>query len=243
MAELCLESSLDHPIYGTDASIYPEVCPYEPAIPTAHSVNFIPESFQNDGHARQLNFFMMPPTSHHPPPHNPVVVPPGGFIPGQNPRGRPKVNARGDDEEERSGPRTIPKSTKGGGKRSARISEDDADEDMEVDIALPAKATDAQDVSSSVKKKRKTNRYSCPLTGCKETFTRKNDVRRHIQNAAVHRDSAEAIQWQSKAGTTRCKLCNADLSRSDARMRHERTSACGKRTTQKMKDQMIVMRV
>ncbi|KAJ3975055.1 hypothetical protein EV361DRAFT_558224 [Lentinula raphanica] len=91
-------------------------------------------------------------------------------------------------------------------------------------------------------KKRRTNRYPCPVPSCKETFTRRNDVRRHIRNAAVHRDSPEALALLGEAvGTgTRCKFCNADLSRSDARMRHERASACGKRTTQKMKDQMLM---
>ncbi|KAJ3749435.1 hypothetical protein DFH05DRAFT_673691 [Lentinula detonsa] len=91
-------------------------------------------------------------------------------------------------------------------------------------------------------KKRKVNRYPCPVPLCKETFTRRNDVRRHIRNAAVHRDSPEALALLGEAvgAGTRCKFCNADLSRSDARMRHERASACGKRTTQKMKDQMLM---
>lgn len=118
--------------------------------------------------------------------------------------------------------------------------------DEEDESALD-QSLDALPVTAAPKptgKKRKVNRYECPVPLCKETFTRRNDVRRHIKNAAIHRDSPEALALLGEAvGTgTRCKFCNADLSRSDARMRHERASACGKRTTQKMKDQMLLMR-
>ncbi|KAF9073584.1 hypothetical protein BDP27DRAFT_285741 [Rhodocollybia butyracea] len=122
------------------------------------------------------------------------------------------------------------------GKRSV-ISEDEEDESA-MDHALPDSDTKPSG------KKRKVNRYPCPVPLCKETFTRRNDVRRHIKNAAVHRDSPEALALLGEAVVTgtRCKYCNADLSRADARMRHERASACGKRTTQKMKDQMLLMK-
>ncbi|KAE9408764.1 hypothetical protein BT96DRAFT_985624 [Gymnopus androsaceus JB14] len=137
--------------------------------------------------------------------------------------------------------------------------EDDDDEDVALEEpilyrpfwsiakALLDQSVDALPESTPTKptgKKRKVNRYECPVPLCKETFTRRNDVRRHIRNAAIHRDSPDALALIGEVvGTgTRCKFCNADLSRSDARMRHERASACGKRTTQKMKDQMLLMR-
>ncbi|KAG7091012.1 hypothetical protein E1B28_010075 [Marasmius oreades] len=241
LADLCLESNFDHPPYGTVSSTYEEMGFLESPPGTARSVSFNSQAFQNSSHARQFNYITTQAASHPPLPRNPVVLP-GGFIPGRNPRGRPRSTMMKDDgEEEENGLRESRKSIKSAIKRPARESDDDPDEDWEPEASSPPRADGLQD-DPAVKKKRKTNRYPCPIGGCKETFTRKNDVRRHIQNAAVHRGSVEAIQWQSKAGT-RCTLCNADLSRSDARMRHERTSACGKRTTQKMKDQMIVMRV
>lgn len=133
----------------------------------------------------------------------------------------------------------IRNATSRSGKRPVTSDEEDESAlDQSLD-ALPVAAT-----PKPTGKKRKVNRYECPVPLCKETFTRRNDVRRHIKNAAIHRDSPEALALLGEAvGTgTRCKFCNADLSRSDARMRHERASACGKRTTQKMKDQMLLMR-
>ncbi|KAK7045620.1 hypothetical protein VNI00_007453 [Paramarasmius palmivorus] len=154
------------------------------------------------------------------------------------------TSADNDDDDEG----LLQHSRKGGGKRPAKRPVEETDDDWEPREVPPSKAgangTYDTHGSRGSPKKRKLNRYPCPITGCKETFTRRNDVRRHVMNAAVHRDSEEAQRFIGETGTvTRCRLCNADLSRADARMRHERTSACGKRTTQKMKDQMIVMRV
>ncbi|THU85712.1 hypothetical protein K435DRAFT_869034 [Dendrothele bispora CBS 962.96] len=96
---------------------------------------------------------------------------------------------------------------------------------------------------AAANKKRKVNRYPCPVPNCRETFTRRNDVRRHVKNAAVHRDQPEALAILGEVtgdASTRCKYCGTDLSRADARMRHERASACGKRTTQKMKESTTI---
>ncbi|KAF5383474.1 hypothetical protein D9757_006118 [Collybiopsis confluens] len=129
------------------------------------------------------------------------------------------------------------------GKRSVD-SEEEEDEESALDQSVEVLLPQAEPPAKASGKKRKVNRYSCPVPSCKETFTRRNDVRRHIRNAAVHRDSAEALALigETVGAGTRCKYCHADLSRSDARMRHERASACGKRTTQKMKDQMVLMK-
>ncbi|KAJ4483809.1 hypothetical protein J3R30DRAFT_1836206 [Lentinula aciculospora] len=121
-------------------------------------------------------------------------------------------------------------------------SEEEEEEESALDQSIDALPTPIASLTKPSGKKRKVNRYSCPVPLCRETFTRRNDVRRHIKNAAVHRDSPEALALlgETVGAGTRCKYCNADLSRSDARMRHERASACGKRTTQKMKDQMLM---
>ncbi|KAJ3936773.1 MAG: hypothetical protein NXY57DRAFT_984153, partial [Lentinula lateritia] len=125
------------------------------------------------------------------------------------------------------------------GKRPVTSDEED---ESALDQSVDALPTTVVSPTKPSGKKRKVNRYPCPVSLCKETFTRRNDVRRHIKNAAVHRDSPEALALLGEVvgAGTRCKYCNADLSRSDARMRHERASACGKRTTQKMKDQMLL---
>ncbi|KAF9039435.1 hypothetical protein BDZ89DRAFT_1060878 [Hymenopellis radicata] len=76
-------------------------------------------------------------------------------------------------------------------------------------------------------KRRKTgDRYPCSVAGCTKTFTRRNDVERHIKSSGAHPEIK--IVDESK----RCKHCGTDLSRADARLRHERTNACGKRNLQ-----------
>jgi len=147
------------------------------------------------------------------------------------------VHSRNPSSTGRSG-RSRNTSSRTGKRHVASDDEEESALDQSVD-ALPESTP-----TKPTGKKRKVNRYECPVPLCKETFTRRNDVRRHIRNAAIHRDSPDALALIGEVvGTgTRCKFCNADLSRSDARMRHERASACGKRTTQKMKDQMLLMR-
>ncbi|KAK1230483.1 hypothetical protein PQX77_006411 [Marasmius sp. AFHP31] len=246
LADLCLENGTSHP--------------YSPGINVSMVDPYYPERLQYDGHARPpgprtplppRTSAIVPPPRLPPPPHlHPPPKPPllpqapqdphlPSFVPGRNPRGRPKSNTVSGLERDESPANRKARATK----RPAQGSGDEGDEEWDPGAENPSKGNVSG--SPTVKKKRKTNRYPCLVAGCKETFTRKNDVRRHVMNAAIHRDSPEALKLQNKDKDipTRCTYCNADLSRPDARMRHERTSACGKRTTQKMKDQMIVMRL
>jgi len=64
--------------------------------------------------------------------------------------------------------------------------------------------------------------YHCPKPGCTATFTRSNDVTRHLLNASVHK-------WTAGDTSTRCRKCGEELSRPDARKRHELKDSCGKR--------------
>ncbi|KAF8891762.1 hypothetical protein BD779DRAFT_1670727 [Infundibulicybe gibba] len=77
----------------------------------------------------------------------------------------------------------------------------------------------------------KLKRHLCPIAGCGETFTRRNDVLRHQRNAAKHRGIFR--QNQDEESRTRCKFCGEELSRADARKRHELKASCGKRTIRK----------
>jgi uncharacterized C2H2 Zn-finger protein len=61
----------------------------------------------------------------------------------------------------------------------------------------------------------KEERFKCTEPWCNETFTRKNDVVRHLKNALVHRKDAGDIIDPDK----KCRYCGADLSRSDAKVR------------------------
>jgi hypothetical protein len=71
--------------------------------------------------------------------------------------------------------------------------------------------------------KKKTQKiYRCPDVWCGATFTRANDVERHRRNAAVHRQA-------NKDTSTCCRKCGEELSRPDARRRHELKDSCGKR--------------
>lgn len=68
--------------------------------------------------------------------------------------------------------------------------------------------------------------HKCPYQWCGKRFTRKNDVKRHLQNAAVHKADVPQDAWSP----TRCRKCHAELSRVDACKRHEARDACWKRT-------------
>lgn len=65
--------------------------------------------------------------------------------------------------------------------------------------------------------------FPCPVPWCIASFTRENDAERHFKNAAIHRDVANSDS------STRCRKCGEELSRLDARKRHELRDACGKR--------------
>jgi hypothetical protein len=64
--------------------------------------------------------------------------------------------------------------------------------------------------------------YRCPDAWCGASFTRANDVERHRRNAAVHKHA-------NKDTMTCCRKCGEELSRPDARRRHELKDSCGKR--------------
>ncbi|KAJ7782742.1 hypothetical protein B0H16DRAFT_1494187 [Mycena metata] len=72
-------------------------------------------------------------------------------------------------------------------------------------------------------------RHPCTVPGCHESFTRPNDVLRHVKNAAIHKGSAQQAEALA-ASSTLCKYCGEELSRADAARRHELKSSCGKRT-------------
>ncbi|KAJ7106035.1 hypothetical protein C8R43DRAFT_1140654 [Mycena crocata] len=106
-------------------------------------------------------------------------------------------------------------------KRSGSYSEDGADErpTTEVDDLPPRKKL----VRAAPK------RHSCTVPGCTESFTRPNDVLRHIKNAAIHKGTTQQAEALA-ASSTLCKYCGEELSRADAARRHELKASCGKRT-------------
>ncbi|KAF9012490.1 hypothetical protein BDQ17DRAFT_1419875 [Cyathus striatus] len=66
--------------------------------------------------------------------------------------------------------------------------------------------------------------YKCEL--CPKIFTRRNDVKRHMGNASIHKGAIPS----DMNSDTRCRRCGEELSRLDARVRHEARNACFKRT-------------
>ncbi|KAJ6593534.1 hypothetical protein B0H19DRAFT_1090815 [Mycena capillaripes] len=72
-------------------------------------------------------------------------------------------------------------------------------------------------------------RHPCTVPGCTESFTRLNDVLRHVKNAAIHKGSTQQAEALA-ASSTLCKYCGEELSRADAARRHELKASCGKRT-------------
>lgn len=107
-------------------------------------------------------------------------------------------------------------------KRTGTYSEDDEDfDDPLVDAdARPRKRTTAQAAPK---------RHPCTVPGCTESFTRLNDVLRHIKNAAIHKGTTQQAEALA-ASSTLCKYCGEELSRADAARRHELKASCGKRT-------------
>ncbi|KAJ7350449.1 hypothetical protein DFH08DRAFT_110700 [Mycena albidolilacea] len=71
-------------------------------------------------------------------------------------------------------------------------------------------------------------RYPCTVPGCTESFTRRNDMKRHVKNAAIHKGSVQ--QAEALANSPVCQFCGEELSRPDAARRHELKDSCGKRT-------------
>ncbi len=119
-------------------------------------------------------------------------------------------------------------------KTKVSLGKDDGAYDLDSDddvpgplVSVPRKRGRPPNSSLVGGKRRKTgDRYPCTVAGCTKTFTRRNDVERHIKSSGAHPEIK--IVDESK----RCKHCGTDLSRADARLRHERTNACGKRNLQ-----------
>ncbi|KAJ6497721.1 hypothetical protein C8R45DRAFT_926364 [Mycena sanguinolenta] len=78
---------------------------------------------------------------------------------------------------------------------------------------------------STKKPTKAVKRYPCTVPGCNESFTRLNDVLRHVKNAAIHKSERTAGPF--------CSKCGEELSRPDAARRHESKGACKKRTITK----------
>ncbi|KAK0460938.1 uncharacterized protein EV420DRAFT_167104 [Desarmillaria tabescens] len=104
------------------------------------------------------------------------------------------------------------------------------DEYDELDDDTAPKKRKIKPSNKTSKKRKITERFRCTIPGCTKTFTRKNDVTRHIRASGAHPD------YQEQSDNVKCTICGIDLSRSDARIRHERTYACGKRNVQQSRD-------
>ncbi|KAG6841383.1 hypothetical protein C0991_011723 [Blastosporella zonata] len=65
----------------------------------------------------------------------------------------------------------------------------------------------------------------CPHTWCTSTFTRSNDLARHLTTALTHKEPAPVDP--SKV----CRMCGEEFSRSDARNRHELKRSCRRKRT------------
>jgi hypothetical protein len=91
---------------------------------------------------------------------------------------------------------------------------------------LPVSEAAVKQVATRVKTVKgevETPQFRCPASWCEKSFTRPGDAQRHFQNAAIHRPPTK------KGSNTRCRKCGEELSRADARKRHELRDACGKR--------------
>lgn len=113
-------------------------------------------------------------------------------------------------------------------KRSKSYHDDNLDEDEEYEVFV--------DVMDTRPRKRTTRgapkRHPCPVPGCSESFTRLNDVLRHVKNAGIHKGTPQQAEALA-ASSTLCKYCGEELSRADAARRHEAKGSCGKRTIRK----------
>ncbi|TFK44875.1 hypothetical protein BDQ12DRAFT_673739 [Crucibulum laeve] len=98
------------------------------------------------------------------------------------------------------------------------------------DKPAPA-AAPLPNLSSSKKKTVAKKLHPCEYDGCLKTFTRRGDVRRHMETASEHKLDVP----RGADSATRCRHCNDELSRPDARRRHEERGACGKRTIPRSK--------
>lgn len=124
---------------------------------------------------------------------------------------------------------------------------DTAEDDIVVDSQPPAKKARVSPIRTTGKASRKKARitsspgagssgssaqggrpkgpHKCPHPWCDSTFSRRGDVERHLRNASAHITSVDQLDDRA-----RCSKCGENLSRADARKRHELKGSCGKRT-------------
>ncbi|KAF9501440.1 hypothetical protein BDN71DRAFT_707079 [Pleurotus eryngii] len=124
---------------------------------------------------------------------------------------------------------------------------DTADDDIVVDSQPPAKRVRVSPIRTTGEASRKKARitsspsagssgssaqggrpkgpHKCPHPWCGSTFSRRGDVERHLRNASAHVTSVDQLDDRA-----RCSKCGENLSRADARKRHELKGSCGKRT-------------
>ncbi|KAF6760307.1 hypothetical protein DFP72DRAFT_102300 [Ephemerocybe angulata] len=69
--------------------------------------------------------------------------------------------------------------------------------------------------------------FKCEFPGCNATFTRKNDVQRHMKSASAHRNFEQ--EAKGDFDDKKCPRCGRILSREDSARRHFESGACGKR--------------
>lgn len=135
---------------------------------------------------------------------------------------------RDEPEEEEGAPEKKTASPSKPKSKAAGGTEDVYDEleDEEEEVVTKKRGRPPGSATKAQKKRKTGDRYPCTVEGCTKTFTRRNDVERHMKSSAAHPELKNADD------TKKCGLCGTDLSRADARLRHERTNACGKRNLQ-----------
>ncbi|KAF8059467.1 hypothetical protein FPV67DRAFT_442912 [Lyophyllum atratum] len=119
-------------------------------------------------------------------------------------------------------------------RRSTRTKRSVTYEGWDDELEAPSPKRTKLTVPSSIKvtdrprsKKAKSAVFHCSFPLCTATFTRQNDLVRHLRNSSAHSSTSDAQDDEDK----RCAHCNRKLSRADARRRHEISGACGKRNT------------
>lgn len=113
------------------------------------------------------------------------------------------------------------------------VSYQETDDEVEAPVPKRAKANAASRVEAKFtrRSRSKVNKimFHCPFLFCSGTFSRNNDLIRHLRTVSIHPPPTETEDTVAKT----CGQCGVKLSRPDARKRHEDSGACGKRTIKK----------
>ncbi|KAG5639276.1 hypothetical protein H0H81_004937 [Sphagnurus paluster] len=110
--------------------------------------------------------------------------------------------------------------------RSKRISYRDADDDTPASKRSKLGTTYQGKRSTSVEEG---GPFPCPLAelhDCRQTFSRRNDIARHIETTSRHN-----LENTAANADVACRMCGKVLSRPDSRARHEAKNSCGKRSS------------